>query len=286
MYSIARYTTPRRALFMSAAKTAYRTAASSPFLRRAAASTIARAYRSYRRYRYSSSRKKSTRKRQPARARVGLPVGSDTSKYRQTGQREIDIGDPLLDRTLYAFDLTGIPQGELPTNRERDLINLRGFKVCMEVANTAPAPLYFNFAIISPKTDVNLNPIEFFRSYSDNRGTDFESPNISSLDYHCRPINTDVFNILHHKRYVLTTDINTQKGEVFQGNASVRIMRYFPVKRQVRYRRQLEGPGDFCTTPIFFVFWAAIAGYGTEKPPEFAFRTDARIITYFREPKH
>lgn len=277
----------RRALF-SAARTAFNSARSSPFLRRAAASTIARAYRSYYRYRgrtRSRYRSRSTARKQPARVRIGHPVGTSTSKYRQTAQRAIDIGDPLNDRTLYAFDLTGIPQGEEPTQRERDLINLRGFKVCMEVVNTSDAPLYFNFAIISPKTDVNLNPIEFFRSYSDNRGTDFESPNISSLDYHCRPINTDVFNILHHKRYVLTTKSNLEKGEVFAGNASIRVMRYFPVRRQVRYRRQLEGDGDFCTTPIFFVFWAAIAGFGTETEPQFAFRTDTRVVTYFREPK-
>lgn len=271
---------------MSAAKTAYRAAASSPFLRRAAASTIARAYRSYRRYRTSSTRKRrSTPRKQAARLRVGHPVGTSTSKYRQTGQRSIDIGPPLNDRTLYAFDLTGIPQGDEPTMRERDLINLRGIKVCMEVVNTTPAPLYFNFAIISPKGEVNLNPIEFFRSYSDNRGTDFESPNISSLDYHCRPINTDVFNILHHKRYVLTTGDAASKGEVYQGNAAIRVMRYFPIKRQVRYRRQLEGEGDFCTTPIFFVFWTAIAGFGTETAPQEAFRTDTRIVTYFRDPK-
>ena len=276
------YTTPRRALMYSAAKTAYSAYRSSPFLRRAAASTISRAWLSYKKSRARTAYKSRVRKT-PARRMVGKPMSGGKSKTRQTAQLLPDVGDAFDSRTLYAFDLTGIPQGSEPSMRERDIVNLKGFKVCLEIVNVTPGPIYYNFAIISPKTDVNLDPREFFRSYSNQRGTDFESPNITSLDYHCRPINTDNFSILHHKRYVLTTSNLSSKGEVYAGNASVRCMRYFKVNRQIAFKRQIEGDGEFASTPIFFVHWAAIAGDGTETPPVPTFRADLRIVTYFRD---
>lgn len=131
-------------------------------------------------------------RRQPARARIGTPVGRETSRRIQVYQR-LPIGSPILTRTLSASAVTEIPQGDEPQQRSRDLVNFRGVHICMDVINaTSPQiPLYFNYALVNPKNNLGIDERLFFRSNASNRALPFADPNLTGLDYWCRALNNE-----------------------------------------------------------------------------------------------
>jgi len=266
---------------MAAARTAY---ANRRGIYRAA-TTVQRAFRAARRNRAMSRRRRPV---QPARTRIGNPVGRDTSRRTQTVQVLPSVQQ--FDRTLFAYNVTAIEQGTNPNQRTRDIVNFRGIKICMDILNTTDPdrPVFFNYAVLSPKSDTFIDKAQFFRSNADNRITSFDNPNLTSMDYHCRGLNTDVFNILTHKRFIMAP---RQSGGQFSGKTNVRVMKYVKVSRQVRYN-QFEKPNtdpqefeEKCTTPIFFCWWCAREGYGGETEPADSVVIDLRIISYFRNPR-
>lgn len=186
-------------------------------------------------------------------------------------------------RTLYWRELTDISKGSEIDDRERDLINIRGFKICMMTWNVSNEPTYFNWAIITPKGCSGLgegnsvSDSNFFRGYDDTRELDF-SPSLSAIQFHCNAINSDVWTVLKHKRHILgedTTGTFTLRNRY--PNAKL-IMRYFKMNRSVRYN---DGR---CTTPVFWVWWydKINANGGALAEPDL--RAQWRRITYFREP--
>lgn len=254
-------------------------AANNPAFRNTAARVIQRIYRGAR-ARYIANRMRRringrAPRRQPARMRIGMPVGRDRSRHTQTN-RVLDLRN---DRTLYQYDISQIEQGPNPNQRQRDMVNFRGTRICLNAINITNDRIFLNYAIVSPKSNVVIDPAEFFRSNAAQRGVPFDSPDLSSMDYHCRPLNTDVLNVVTHKRIILNRDIT--------GTASARaatVMRYVKIRRQLRYAN-FDGEIEFCTTPIYFIWWCAREGGGPAETPDSSVRIDLRLISYFRNPR-
>lgn len=265
---------------MAAARTAY---ANRRGIYRAA-TVVQRAFRTARRNRAMAARR---RPAQPARARIGTPVGRETSRRTQVAQ--VLPLDQKSDRTLYTYNCTALEQGTNPNQRSRDVVNFRGIKICMDILNTTDPdrPIFFNYAILSPKGRNYIDQDVFFRSNSAERAIAFDNPNNTSMDYHCRNLNNDEFNIVTHKRFILAP---IGSGGQFTGKTNRRVMRWVKIARQVRYNVISDGgdPPNYeekCTTPIFFVWWCAREGYGTEEPPADSVVIDLRIVAYFRNPR-
>jgi len=238
---------------------------------RYAASRIQAAWRSRRR----------NARRQPARARIGTPVGSARARFTQVHQDNTLILKN--SRTLYVHEISDIEQGQLPNQRNRDLLNFRGVRLCLYWQNDINnRQLFVNMAVLSPKTGITIDEENFFRSNAQERGLNFEEPNLTAMDYHCRPINADKYNIITHKRFVLASPNN----ELNCGNlrASIRVMKYIKIKRQLRYQQLFEGP-ETCTTPIFFCWWCEQEGAPAESEQIPSCKIDHRIIAYFRNPR-
>lgn len=233
-----------------------------------AARKIYRAYRSY---------KARTR-------RIGERVGSSSTKKTQitagTGNQITTTGVLLLT------DLTAISS----TNnndinlRQRDIINLRGFKICMEIRNNLDVgPLYCNVAVLSPKQNEDNESIatNFFRSLGDveRRGIDFGDPLLSDMDRHCRPINKDRFTILKHWRFMC--DVNGNGTEYRQQRANWRYFeKWVPLKRQVRYEgNNTDAQNGICV----LVWWFGFHDQTTPQLDAVTYRQN--LITYWREPK-
>lgn len=253
-----------------------------PRFRNFAARRIQSAWRSAKaRYTVSRMRRRITGK-QPARARIGNPIQRQPSRKRNTVQFVPVNPSPWQTRSLYQYDLTGIPQGDNLTQRTRDIINLKGFKICASFQNKAiDRQLFVNYALLNPKNNVVCEEIAFFRSYGDDRGIQFNSPNLTAMDYHCRPINTDQFNIISHKRFKLASANSSVQNNVSHER---RVMRYIKCKRQLRYTR-FDVDSEFCSTPIYFVWWCDFEGNGTEVEPQSDVVTvDLRILTYYSNP--
>lgn len=257
----------------------------------AAARTIGRAYRYYRRYRrkrgtYNGRINMSLRGKKRARfspRMIGMPNSSSTSK---THQINLETAIQRQTRTLYQLDLTQLAQGLEINQRLRQHAKITGFKICMEIRNNANTPCYFNVAVISPKQTTNdtVEATNFFRNNTDARSMDF-SVNRTGLEFHCCPINSDDYTILKHKRYTLTTagapssSFNRQYGTSF-----ITTRMWIPLRRQARYL-----PGESSTATdgrVFHVFWFDLFQAASGTAATNVANTSSRVITYFREPRN
>lgn len=188
-------------------------------------------------------------------------------------------------RTLYYRELTDIGKGQERDDRERDLINLRGFKICFATWNATDKPLYFNWAIVSPKGCAvasegnSVSETNFFRAYGTTRDADF-STNLASTQFHCLAINTDVWSVLKHKRTILAEKTGTNFAFRNTHTQFKLIHKYIKINRSVRYN------DDRCTTPIFMVWWYDDVQAGQGEPAlTNAVRSHWHRTAFFREPK-
>ena len=158
-------------------------------------------------------------------------------------------------RVLYQTDLTAIVKNDTNNDinkRERQLVFVVGFNVCLEIQNISSSALYFNIAVIAPKcvTGVGLET-DFFRGYENERSVDFDPMTLTSLDFHCRPINTDRYTILKHQKLLLSKfESSTQDG----GNRTAYTVNdmWIPLNRQIRYEH--TSSNSSCD-PVYMVFW-------------------------------
>lgn len=245
-----------------------------------AARVIGGAYRRYRR---------AKRKRHLGRQHIGESVGTTTAKRREVLNNS---STSLTTRTLYVNQVTLLPKTATNdiNSRQRDLINLRGVKICLAVNNTGGNVLYFNYAVIAPKRLSELvggtTIPSFFRSSSDDaRSVNFSSA-LNAIEFKCLPINVDEYSVLMHRRYTIapyqdaggiTGPFNTQSKNWMH------MMKYQRIGRQMRYNVAQSTPNN---NPIYCVFWADQMSTGTGGVAVAnAFTVSERLVTYFREPK-
>ncbi len=229
-------------------------------------------------------RMRAAKRQRFSRMNVGHSVGSGTSKK---FERVNTNGQNLQSRVLYDTNLlTNLVKGDALNERERNIINLRGFKICQEVTNqSTQKALYYNVAVICPRTSQgSISNTDFFRSQGSGtaRGTNFDT-GLTSNEFHCLPINTDNYTVLKHRRYRLGPA--TQSSGVIGGsqNNYMNIDWYIPIKRQIRYESGIGNPTD---GNIYIVYWADRfdTNAGTLAQAN-AFRLQERYVTYFKEPK-
>ncbi len=244
-----------------------------------AARTIGRAYRRYRR------RRPGTAKRARMN-RVGERVGRGGSKRFTTADTNAVL---RTTRQLQRREMTAIPGANLANNideRQRDIINLRGFKACWEVRNTSSVPLHLNMAVLAAKegADADIPNEGFFRGTGSTRGIDF-SNNLNSNDFSCRPINADKYTVFTHKRWLLNPQGEAAAGDQNEvGTSFMSLKQYFPIRRQIRYRTNADTD---CETKIYLVWWCDQFQTDTGTAPvSDAIQMSERYITYFREPKN
>jgi hypothetical protein len=200
------------------------------------------------------------------------------ARHIQTGLQSPD--EVLSSRTQYKYNVTNIPQGTAPSQRSRDIVYMRGFKICGYWKNTiSDRKIFLNWAVLRPKFQTGVDKINFFRSNGSERAVDFDEPANTFMDYHCRPLNADKYYIKAHKRLVIDC---SDAGRQQNGNDEQRVMQYVPINEEIQYTN-VEG-NETCTTPWFFVWWCdkELQAGGTD--PVEATICDLRLISYFRNP--
>ena len=185
--------------------------------------------------------------------KVGHGIGQSNTKSHTTTQAN-DGG--INTRNLYKFDLLQIPKSnsnERRDERVRDVVNFRGWKICWQLRNDTQKPMIFHWAIIQPKRpgEFGLSQNDdFFRDNgSSTRAVDF-SNGLTCLDFDCNAINTDTFNVIHHKKLRLGpkdgdnafVDTSSRNWMFFQ--------KYIDLKRQIRYNS--AGNPE---SALYFVYW-------------------------------
>jgi len=217
-----------------------------------------------------------------SRRNIGEPVGTGTTKRSAT-----DSADNVLRNTRqqYVHSLSDIPEGTELDARQRRIVNLRGFKLCLEVKSIGPAPLYVNIAVLSPKGNAeNVTVNDFFRSsQATDRARDF-ADDLNSNEFHCLPINADRYTILKHKRYRLIPG-GTESGSVSQqGLSYMNVDWYIPLKRQLRYDGTTGQPEAGAVSLVYW-FDEFATSSGTASTTGIV-QMSRRCVTYFKEPKN
>ena len=217
--------------------------------------------------------------------RIGDPIGSSEAKQHITQQ----VGALARDtRILYWRDLTQVQKGDDRENRERNIINLSGWRMHMYAINLTQQPLTMHWAIVSNKQDHTAVPnnVDFFRSSGTSRAADFGT-DLTGLQYHSLHINTDKYVVLKHKKFLLTPSKIWAQSENYVANSG---NNYRYIKWWIKCRRQLRFERNADTIPytgrVYLVHWAATLDSDvTQAPQENAYKVGIRTIMYWREPK-
>jgi len=256
----------------SGAKRAYQWVSDNQDELRAAANTIGNAWK-------AKSRRKRPRKfKRPTRS-YGETPGT-------AGPKTYGVGAPFASkdtRTLYNSNLLTMIRGtdNNINNRLRDIVNIRGMKMCVEMENLTSRSLWVHTALICGKNrNASFSSGDFFRSegLNDRRSNDFDI-SLDSMQMRCNPINTDEWHVISHKRQFLPGTSANDKS----GSTNIAVDTYHKIERQFRF----EGIGaGTCNTPIWFVYWADGIGVVNGAGPSLnAYNLGFRNVTYFREPK-
>lgn len=213
---------------------------------------------------------------------VGERVGSSNTKQvtdKQNGK--------LQGWKLYYQDMTNISRGTTLSQRQRDVVNCRGFMIdgyFRTITQTTgaglPSDVYMlNVAVLAPEVPQATREVlgtDFFRAMDDGdkRTTDFATT-LGTIDLHKLPINTDKFVVLKHKRYMMNTFGAQHKGWM------KKIKWWIPLKRQLVYN---STAGTSCQSPVYFVYWCCRGFQTAQVDATIDFvDTQFRLTTFFRE---
>jgi len=263
----------------------------------------------YGRRRYGGRRRRMGRRRRRnndvwSRRNIGHRVGTTTTKAFQT----VQVADTFSSRDLQQHNMTLIPK--TTTNdvneRQRNIANIRGFKIYLQLENLGQIHLTLNIAVISPKdTRATVIPTnDFFRDpTSDDRAVAF-SDSRSNQQMSKYGINPDLYTVLRHKRYYLNaltlteantfgTGTNTDEAgfetqypqlQRTKGASFKNFEWWVPLKRQLRWT---GGSGNTeSRSKVWLVYWVDEFGADTGSLAiTNACSRDLRVHTFFREPK-
>lgn len=217
-----------------------------------------------------------------SRSNIGERIG--TSNAKTAIQTRLQAANGRNTRTLYSRNLTSLTFGGNINQRERNVVNCRGFKICMQIRNDNSEPMYVNVAVVSPKNSGSVAPANFFRSHGPERASDFDNQK-TGMEMNCLGLNTDKFDILRRKRYRLRG--NGVAGDFVQDSGSnyIDIDWYIKLKRQLRFdRNEAESPTDGV---VYLIYWMDkyFASQG-QVPSLNALTVQERYWMFYRETKN
>lgn len=215
---------------------------------------------------------------------VGKVRGTANSK-----RCEIENNNGFMNtRTLYQTELTEI--SKTSTNainaRQRDLIYISGFKICLEYQNKTTLPVYLNIAIVHDKrtndSQLQITDLDdFFRGSAQQRTKSFSTA-LTGNEFRCLPLNTDRFTVLKHIRLHLTPNQATVPGFDYRNGRNYGFKQMWcPLKRQIRY-----GDDEHAQSKLWLIHWCDQFGRNSLQPAvSDAINFNKKIVTYFKETK-
>lgn len=177
------------------------------------------------------------------------------------GGNSLDTLTAFSDRTLSTIQLDRVPH-ETDTHsyieRETDVINIKGFRCCLNFENTTADPLVIEMALIAVDTTDEGQTItitdEFFRNYLTKQRTETFTPAVQTgTELGCLKINNDKYKTLHRwKRTLNGTSATDERTKFWM------FKRYFPFKRQFIYdsTEATDNQDSPHNGRLFLVHWA------------------------------
>lgn len=236
-------------------------------------------------YRFAKRRKVEKAKKAKKQS-IGTPkaIGNDwdTKVAKRCVQMKTDRS--VATRTLYAEKLTEIPHTTTNSinGRQRNVVNLHGFKITWTVRNTGSQAMNVNYAVVIPRSQNTVDTEDFFRDNTTSRGRDFAIA-LTGTDFHHSAINIDKYYVLMHKRFTISPgsagpDVDTG------GRNWEHIQQWVSCKRQLRWESTTD------TDPIgrtaHFVYWCDTNMAPSGLPTGTGFNEQIELVTFFSEPSN
>jgi len=223
------------------------------------------------------------KKRGISRQLIGQPKYASTCKKNQVLNFATNSAD---SRGLYSADLTVLTQGTAINNRLRSQIYLSGIKLRHEFINNGDVPLYLNCAVLGlkgPSTGSALSTNNFFTGEQSDAAMNFNT-SLSSLQFAERSINTNLYTVLWHRRFLLA---NKGSSSAFYNAVSrtapsfLKIDKYIKIGRVIKYDVDGDAPQDGA---VYSAFWTDrfLSAAGTAATVG-AFGYSSNHAIYFRE---
>lgn len=204
-------------------------------------------------------RKPISRKQRNYRNKAAIRKRLGTVKKRAGTQRNaVDSTDTafLQDNNLYTTNCTAFTAwGGSSATRQRNEIHISGIQIQLSFLNKIDSPLWCNVAVVSPtNTSTTATATDFFRGSGTERAKSFSST--TAFDRHMLPINTDAFNVLMHKRFILAAvDGGGGNGSYPDPNRPG----YRDMTKYIKIGRRFTFENDEDTTPtepnVFLCMW-------------------------------
>lgn len=251
---------------------------------------------------YGRFRRRRAGRKKYSKVNIGYPIGSRTTKVYQATANQLDPANGnsnIAKRTLYSYDLTNLPSTDNNTvnERQRNVINCRGFRIWMLIRNTIVDPVYFNIAIVAPREeslDLTIGSgglaslaTEFFSDQATPSKKVAFATARSALAFRCLPISTEKLVVLRHKRYDIA-GIHpgaTSVSKLGDNKPSVRVIKkFYKLRRQLRYLNSL---GTNCENKVYLMYWFdEVKSYAgtTAGTPTLHLQQNCQL--FFREPKN
>lgn len=219
------------------------------------------------------------------RSNVGQVVGTGTTKKSQTHLKE---GENMITGSLTQYEITDIPAGPQINERERLILNLRGFKIKMYFQATADVPVVINWAILAGRGKNIISKEDIHRTVGTTRSGALDVTSAGFLNAFA-DINVDEYVVFKHKRFVLSESVVSDTLGPFnteQVRSSWKMKEfYWPLKRQMRFENQNTSS---CVEKIFLVAWVSDpseAGSVNNQPRTLA-KWSQQVVAYYKEPKN
>lgn len=245
------------------------------------------------RTRRSSSRMRRYKRRSSARRyrinQLGFKVGSGTAKR----YLALNVTASEATRTLFTGVMTEIPKNTITNDRidhrQRDIVNLRGFKVHWQLKNNLNVPLIFNMAVVMDRRQLDgmgaVDSNDVFRGNFETRANNFNTASTATA-LNSFNLNPERFVILKRKKFILgpgfTGNNPTLSGYSVDVSRSYRTFKFWlPIKRQIRYE------DDVAQSPVAMIWWYDEFMAPAMRAPQInAVDLQIYAVTHFKEPKN
>lgn len=215
----------------------------------------------YRRYgrRKTYSRRSNAKKRMRfGKQHVGFPLRTSQCK-RTLIENQIAVNRSSMSlSTAHQMQLATIERQDAfdqLDRRERDHVNFRGFKVCIHFRNNSSSiPVYLHVACVAPREGLAVSVTDFLRGNGGvDKNLDF-STDLNWMQTWCNGINTDLYTVMFHKRYLLhykDRNIGDWAGKSMSNN-ELMWKKYIKFRRQMRYDGANNTPE---ANPPILLYW-------------------------------
>lgn len=248
-------------------------------------------YGMYRGFRRLRRRRTARRLHASQRRHVGVRVG--TSRTKEVLTQNVHE-NPHTSYTLHQHEVTVIGALDKANNhkRQRNDINLRGFRMNLRVRHEASAPGVLIMMLVSLKHGANLSAVDndFFKSRN---GDEISFPSgggaFPGSDYVDLGINKEVMNVLWYKKLELAprgvSSPGAQDYTMLSGKNYVQINQYVKMNRQINFNLDTDQSPE-APHSVYFIHWYANPFESANIPVSARYVLTRKISAIWRELTH